>query len=88
LVAPEPPLVALVTVPVRSEATVVCEVIVEIAEVTVPIGSGSCAPANAALLATPASARMTRSRNRIAAHRITSSAYPLLDEQTPTREDS
>jgi hypothetical protein len=87
-VAPEPLLVALVTLPVRSETTVVCEVIVEIAEVTVPIGSRSCAPAIAALLATPPSARMTRSRTRIAADRIPSHVYPLLDEQTPNREDS
>ena len=87
-VAPEPPLVALVTLPVRSETTVVCEVIVEIAEVTVPIGSRSCAPAIAALLATPPSARMTRTRSRIAADRIPSSVYPFLDEQTPNREDS
>jgi hypothetical protein len=69
-VTPEPLLVALVTLPVRSETTVVCEVIVEIAEVTVPIGSRTCAPAIAALLATPPSARMTRSRTRIAADRI------------------
>jgi len=87
-VAPEVALVALVTLPVRSETTVVCEVIVEIAEVTVPIGSRTCAPAIAALLATPPSARMTRSRTRIAADRIPSHVYPLSEVQTSNREDS
>jgi len=82
-VAPETALVALV----RSETTVVCEVIGEIAEVTVPIGS-SCGPAIAALLDTPPSARTTRSRIRIAAGRIHSCVYPFLEEQTPNREDS
>jgi hypothetical protein len=87
-VAPEPLLVALVTLPVRSETTVVCEVIGEIAEVTVPIGSRSCAPAIAALPAIPPSARMSRSRTRLAADRIPSHVYPLLGEQTSNREDS
>jgi hypothetical protein len=70
-VAPEPeaPLVALVTLPVRSETTVVCEAIVEIAEVTVPTGS-SCTPATAAPLDTPPSASTTKTRTRIAATRI------------------
>ena len=87
-VAPEPeaPLVALVTLPVRSETTVVCEAIVEIAEVTVPTGS-SCTPATAAPLNTPPSASTTKSRTRIAAARIPSDTYPFLERQTPNREE-
>jgi hypothetical protein len=53
-------------VPVRSEAPVVCDVIVEIAEVTVPIGSRGWAPAIAALLTIPPSARATKHRARMA----------------------
>jgi hypothetical protein len=79
-VAPAPLLVALVTLPVRSGTTVVCGVIVEIAEVTVPIGS-SWVPAIAVLLDTPTSARMTRNRTRIAADPIPISVYPLSVEQ-------
>jgi hypothetical protein len=82
-VAPEPLLVALVTLPVRSETTVVCEVIVEIAEVTVPIGSRSCAPAIAALLATPPSARMTRTSTRIAADRISHLTFTRFWKSKP-----
>jgi hypothetical protein len=59
-----------VTVPVRSEATVVCEVIVEIAEVTVPIGSRSCALTIVALLTIPPNASTTKHRARVAADLI------------------
>jgi hypothetical protein len=58
-VAPEPP---LVTLPVRSGTTVV-EATVEIAEVTVRIGS-SCAPAITAPLDSPPSASTTKHRAR------------------------
>jgi hypothetical protein len=75
---PEPPLVALVTLPVKSETTVVCEAIVEIAEVTVPIGS-SCTPAIAAPLDTPPNARTIKNRIRIAAVRILFGVYPFLE---------
>jgi hypothetical protein len=71
----------VVAVPVRPETTVVCDVIVEITEVTVPIGS-SGPPAIAALLDTPPNPRMTRTRTRIAADRIPISVYPFLEEKT------
>jgi len=79
-VAPEP---LLVTLPLRSETTVVCEVRVEIAEVTVPIGSRSCALAIAALLATPPSARMTRTSTRIAADRISHLTFTRFWKSKP-----
>jgi hypothetical protein len=75
--APEPPLVALVTLPVRSEIPGVCDVIVEIAEVTVPIGSRGCAPAIAALLATPPRASTTKHKARMAIDPILTSPTPL-----------
>jgi hypothetical protein len=75
-VAPEPPLIVL---SVRSETTVVCDVIVEIAEVTVPIGS-SCTPAIAAPLDTPPNASTTKQKARTAADRIPLRVYPLLEQ--------
>jgi hypothetical protein len=82
-VAPETASVAPEPLLVRSETTVVCEVIVEIAEVTVPIGSRSCAPAIAALLATPPSARMTRTSTRIAADRISHLTFTRFWKSKP-----
>jgi hypothetical protein len=70
---PEPLLVP----PVRSETTVVWEVTVEITDVTVPSGS-TCAPAVMALLDSPPSASMTRSRARIAAAFMRFRLYPSL----------
>ena len=60
--------------------------IVEIAEVTVPIGS-SCTPAIAAPLDTPPSARATNRRVRIAAARIPLGAYPFVERQTRIAKD-
>jgi hypothetical protein len=73
---PEPP---PVTPSVRSDTIVVCEVIVEIADVTVPIGSTTCAPAAAAPLETPPSASAMKNRARMAAALIflPSYGYPL-----------
>jgi hypothetical protein len=76
-VAPELPPVAL---SVRPETTVVCEVIVEIAEVTVAIGS-SCTPAIAAPLNTPPNASTIKQRDRMAADRIPLRVYPLLERR-------
>jgi hypothetical protein len=63
--------------PVRSDTIVVCEVIVEIADVTVPIGSTTCAPAAAAPLETPPSASTMKNRTRMAAALIPFHGYPL-----------
>jgi hypothetical protein len=81
-VNPEPPLVAP---PVRSETTVVWEATVEITDVTVPIGS-TCAPAVTALVDSPPSASMTRSRARIAAAFMPFNVYPSLKGANPVFE--
>jgi hypothetical protein len=72
-VAPDVALIWLVTTvvwPVRSEATVVCDAMVDSAPVTVP--TGSMPPATAALLKPPQSASTTRKVIRTAA------ALPVL----------
>jgi hypothetical protein len=77
---PEPP---PVTPSVKSDTIVVCEVIVEIADVTVPIGSTTCAPAAAAPLETPPSASAMKTRPRMTAALIflPSYRYPLFEQQ-------
>ena len=72
---------ALVESPVRSDTIVVCEVIVEIADVTVPIGSTTCAPAAAAPLETPPTASRMKIRTRMAAVLTPFCAYPLSEQQ-------
>ena len=71
---PDASLVALVTVPVKLDATVVCERTVETAEVTVPIGS--VVPAMAAALHTPPSRSAAHTSPRITAGRIPIVCFP------------